>query len=57
MTDESGVGEVSDFFPDVQPRNCTETDTEMSSDLLVFTEVVSEPGTGNAVHHSCASYS
>lgn len=21
MTDESGVGEVSDFFPDVQPRN------------------------------------
>lgn len=34
MADESGVGEVSDIFTDVQPRNRTETDTEVSSDLL-----------------------
>lgn len=34
MTDESGVGEVSDIFTDVQPRNRTETDTEVSSDVL-----------------------
>lgn len=34
MADESGVGEVSDVFTDVQPRNRTETDTEVSSDLL-----------------------
>lgn len=34
MADESGVGEVSDIFTDVQPRNRTQTDTEVSSDLL-----------------------